>query len=220
MKETLRFLNDLKDNNNREWFDANKKRYQQLHEQFKQFAAKLILGINEFDDFVGHIDPKDCIFRIYRDIRFSPNKAPYKTNFGVYMARGGRKSIYAGYYFHIEPGESFLSGGIYMAAPEVMKRIREDIELYAGDFLAIVGSKEFTGAFQYFEDERLKRVPQGFDRNSPVAEYLKLKHITPFHAMSDNDLLSDHLLDAALAHYRILKPLNDFLNRSVRGLKA
>lgn len=220
MISSLEFLKALKDNNNRDWFNANKDWFLKSSEEFKQHTNALIAGINEFDDFVGTLDSKDCIFRIYRDVRFSPNKEPYKTNFGAYMSRGGRKGIYAGYYFHLDAESSFVSGGIYMAAPDIMKQIREDIELYSDEFLAIVNDKKFAKTFSFFENEKLKRVPQGFDKDSPMAEYLKFKHITPYKNMSESDLKSKDLIKNALDVYKTLKPLNDFINRSVRGLRG
>lgn len=219
MKASLEFLKLVKQNNNRDWFNENKGLFLKSAEEFKQFANQLILGINNFDDFVGLVDPKDCIFRIYRDVRFSPNKEPYKTNFGAYISRGGRKGIYAGYYFHLDAESSFISGGIYMAAPDIMKQIREDIDIYSDEFLAIVNDKKFAKTFSFFENEKLSRVPQGFDKNSPMGDFLKFKHITPYHNLSDKEISSDNLLDLTLDVYKTLKPLNDFLNRSVRGLK-
>ncbi len=219
MKEALDFLKALKANNDREWFTANKERYIQSSDEFKSFVNQLIAGINEFDSFVGPMDPKDCIFRIYRDVRFSHDKAPFKTNLGAYIAKGGRKSPYAGYYFHLDAEASFASGGIYMAPPDVMKRIREDIDLYPEDFLAIVNDKKFKETFQFFDEEKLKRVPQGFDKESPVAEYLKFKHITPYHSLSEKNIADKNILNNTIKVFETLKPLVDFLNRSIKGMK-
>lgn len=218
MKEALEFLKALKLNNDREWFNANKVKFQQTSEEFKSFVGLLIAGINEFDDSVGSVDPKDCIFRIYRDVRFSHDKAPFKTNFGAYIAKGGRKSPYAGYYFHLDAEASFASGGVYMAPTDVMKRIREDIDIYSDEFLAIVEEKKFKETFQFFEEDRLKRVPQGFDKDSVVADYLKFKHITPYHSLSEKDIADKNLLKNALDVYKSMKPLVDFLNRSIKGI--
>ncbi len=218
MKAALEFLQELKVNNDREWFNENKNLFLQSSEEFKRFVNLLIAGINEFDSSVGALDPKDCVFRIYRDVRFSHDKAPYKTNFGAYIAKGGRKSPYAGYYFHLDADASFASGGIYMAPAEVMKRIREDIDLYPEEFLAIVYDKKFKATFQFFDEDKLKRVPQGFDNDSLVADYLKFKHITPYHSLSSDDIADKNLLKNTLDVYRLMKPLVDFLNRSIRGL--
>jgi uncharacterized protein (TIGR02453 family) len=218
MKASLEFLRLLKQNNNRDWFNENKKIFQQSSEEFNKFVSLLIAGINEFDSSIGLVEPKDCIFRIYRDVRFSHDKDPYKTNFGAYIAKGGRKSPYAGYYFHLDAEESFASGGIYMAPSDVMKQIREDMDLYPEDFLAIVNDKKFASTFKFFEDEKLKRVPQGFDKDSPVAEFLKFKHVTPYHSLSDKDIASADLLNSTLKKYATMKPLVDFLNRSIKGM--
>jgi len=218
MNLVLDFLKSLKSNNNREWFNENKQLYLQSSEEFKRFVNQLIAGINEFDNSVGPIDPKDCIFRIYRDVRFSHDKVPFKTNYGAYIAKGGRKSPYAGYYFHLDADDSFASGGIYMAEPAIMKRIREDIDLYPEDFLAIINEKKFKETFQFFDEDRLKRVPQGFDKDSPVAEYLKFKHLTPYHTLSEMDIARKDLLKHTLKIFETMKPLVDFLNRSVRGI--
>jgi uncharacterized protein (TIGR02453 family) len=218
MKSALEFIKALKENNDRDWFNANKEWFQKSSEQFKTFTNLLIAGINEFDDSVGSVDPKDCIFRIYRDVRFSPNKSPFKTNFGAYIAKGGRKSPYAGYYFHLDADDSFASGGVYMAPTEVMKRIREDIDLYPDEFLGIVNEKKFKETFQFFDEDRLKRVPLGFDKDSPVSDFLKFKHITPYHSLSYKDIEDKSLLKNTLGVYNTLKPLVDFLNRSIKGL--
>jgi uncharacterized protein (TIGR02453 family) len=219
MKSAQEFLIALKENNNREWFNTNKKWYHQSSEEFNFFVNHLIIGINKFDKTLGAIEPKDCAFRIYRDVRFSANKDPFKTNFGAYIAAGGRKSPYAGYYFHLDAEDSFASGGIYMAEPAVMKRIREDIDLYPEEFLAIVNNKRFAETFKFFDDEKLKRVPLGFDKDSLVVEYLKFKHLTPYHSLSEKEIANKDLLQITLKVFEAMKPLVDFLNRSIRGLK-
>ncbi len=212
---TLSFLGELKLNNNREWFNIHRPEYDAARENYRKLVNELIAGIKQFDPTIGTLEAKDCWFRINRDIRFSPNKEPYKTNMGAYIARGGRKSTFAGYYFHLEPGASFISGGIYMAPPENMKRIRSEINAYSNEFLKIVSSKVFSSAFSNFDSESLKRVPQGFSADSPVADYLKMKHITPYRAMSDTDLTSKNLLSSSLNTFKALQPLVQFLNRAI-----
>lgn len=215
LPSTLSFLRELKQNNNRDWFNIHRPEYEAARENYGIFVNQLIAGIKEFDPSIGTLEAKDCWFRINRDIRFSPNKEPYKTNMGAYIARGGRKSPSAGYYFHLEPDASFVSGGIYMAPPENMKRIRSEINAYSNEFLKIVSSKVFTSAFSSFDSESLKRVPQGFSADSPVADYLKMKHITPYRAMSDTDLASKNLLASCLSTFKVLYPLVQFLNRAI-----
>lgn len=213
---TIEFLTELKDNNYREWFQENKNRYTQSTDNLKQLLLELIAGINEFDKSLGIIEPTDCLFRIYRDVRFSPNKEPYKTNLGAYIALGGRKSTFAGYYFHIEPNASFLSGGIYMAPNDIMKRIREEILDNEDEFLKIVESKNFKKNFVFDETEKLKKLPRGFESGSKVDEFLKLKHITPFHELSNSELLKSNIMEHALNVYREMYPLIAFLNRAIK----
>jgi uncharacterized protein (TIGR02453 family) len=214
-QSTIHFLADLKVNNNRDWFNANRIRYENSRSEYFAFVNQLIAGIKHFDHSIGTLEAKECTFRINRDIRFSPNKEPYKTNMGAYMARGGRKSPYAGYYFHLEPGASFVSGGIYMAPPENMKKIRVEMDTYSEEFLSIVNGKKFKGSFSQFDSESLKRIPQGFSVDSPVAEYLKMKHITPFREMKDTELTSNNLLISTLEAFSNMQPLVAFLNRAL-----
>lgn len=127
MKNVIEFLSGLKANNNREWFQANKNQYEESREKILFITELLINEIRKFDKDIPAMDPKDCLFRIYRDVRFSHDKQPYKTHFGSYIARGGRKSTRAGYYFHIDPDASFLGGGIYMPESNVIKALRNAI---------------------------------------------------------------------------------------------
>ena len=128
MKRTIiNFLKDLEQNNNREWFQANKVHYDTAKAEFETFINSLIPAIAKFDDSVKLITAKECIFRIFRDVRFAKDKSPYKTNFGAFIAKGGRKNHGPGYYFHLQPGECFLSGGVWMPSPDIMKKIRQEI---------------------------------------------------------------------------------------------
>ena len=213
--DTLSFLNDLQHNNNREWFNENRTRYEKARDNFKLFVEQLIARLSSIDSSIGTPEAKDCIFRIYRDVRFSHNKSPYKTNMGAYVAKGSRKGMYAGYYFHIEPNASFLSGGIYHIPNSILKKVREDIDYYADDFISIVQDPQFVEVFQSLGDDSLKRVPTGFAPDSPVAEYLKLKSITPSHALSNEQLISKGLLDYAESIYQRMHPLISFINRAI-----
>jgi uncharacterized protein (TIGR02453 family) len=215
LQDTLSFLHKLKENNNREWFNQNRQFYEQAKKHFVSFVEELIPSIKEFDSSLGLIEVKDCLFRIYRDIRFSPNKVPYKTNMGAYIARGGRKSPFAGYYFHVEPNASFVSGGIYMAEPNTMRKVRMDIETYQEKFLEIVENKYFQNTFSSLGNESLKRVPQGFSPQSPVAQYRMLKHITPTHFLSDKALEDPKLLGSVVDLFRAMYPLVDFINIAI-----
>lgn len=159
-KSSLSFLQHLKENNNRDWFQANKHLYADAQEDFENLITRLIPRINQFDATIGSLEASDCIFRIYRDVRFSASKLPYKCHFGAYIAPSGRKSTLAGYYVHIEPQASYLSGGIYMASNPTMLRIRNEIAALADEFLLIVEGEEFKAAFTSLGDESLKKMPK------------------------------------------------------------
>jgi uncharacterized protein (TIGR02453 family) len=212
------FLSNLAENNTRDWFAANKNLYEAANSNFLNFTNSLIAAIGSFDKNINSIDAKDCVFRIYRDVRFSHDKSPYKTNMGAYIARGGRKSQFAGYYFHLQPNESFLSGGIYMAQPQIMRRVREEIVDYSEKFLEIIEHSGFKSSFSSLGEDSLKRVPQGFNSNPLVTKYLILKHITPHHNLTINDLSSPLLLDYSISIFKEMFPLIEFLNNAIEDL--
>lgn len=208
------FLNDLKANNNREWFQANKDRYNKARLEFEAFINNLIPRIREIDPLVDMITAKDCVFRIYRDVRFSHDKAPYKTNMGAYIARGGKGSMLAGYYVHFEPGASMLAGGLYMPPPETLKKVREEIYYQADGFKKIINQKKFLDCFGQIEDsEKMKNPPKGFSKDFPDIELLKFRNYAVMHLVSDETAVKEDFSDYSLAVFRILYPLNDWFNR-------
>ncbi|MDD2195859.1 MAG: DUF2461 domain-containing protein [Bacteroidales bacterium] len=213
--KTVNFLNNLKENNTREWFNDNRSEYEFARQNFSDFTNSLIAAIASFDKSIGTLEAKDCTFRIYRDMRFSANKTPYKTNMGAYISRGGKKSSFAGYYFHLEPNGSFISGGIYTPSSSVLNSIRKDMETYPEEFMGIVESKDFINTFPSIGSESLKKVPRGFSPDSPVANYLKLKHITPTHSVSNQMLVSNEFLAYAISAYKRMLPLIEFLNEAI-----
>ncbi|HWA06652.1 MAG TPA: DUF2461 domain-containing protein, partial [Ignavibacteria bacterium] len=175
-KSTIDFLKKLKKNNNRDWFNANKKLYEDARYDFEVFVFELIQKIAEFDETVSGLEPKDCMFRIYKDVRFSKDKTPYKTNFGAAINKGGRKLSIAGYYIHISPTEYFLGSGLYMPSPEKLLAVRNNISAKSAKFKSIVEGKEFKKNFgKLWNGDTLKTVPKGFDKEHPMGEYLKLK---------------------------------------------
>jgi uncharacterized protein (TIGR02453 family) len=204
------FLRDLKTNNNREWFQLNKDRYNQARQAFESFVNDLIPMIRTVDPLVDMVTAKDCVFRIYRDVRFSGDKSPYKTNMGAYIARGGKSSVMAGYYVHFEPGESFLAGGLYMPPAETLKKIREEIYYQAEDFKKIIWSKEFTDCFGQLDDpDKMKNPPKGF----PDINLLKFRSYAAMHRVPDHIAMSENYLKYALNVFRTLYPLNAYFNR-------
>ena len=211
------FLRDLVANNNRDWFAANKERYQTTLDAFREEVAWFIARIGEFDERVKYLTPEECLFRIYRDIRFSPNKLPYKNHFGAYICpNGGRKSLLSGYYLHLQPDGSFLSGGIYCPQPAALKQLRESIELNYHELAAIANEKPFKKAFDgIVSPEVLKRVPTGFSPDSPAAEWLKYKHFIVEHPLTEAELVAADFREKALDVFRAMKPFNDFCNESL-----
>ena len=208
---TLQFLNTLEKNNNREWFNENKNLYLEAKEDVELFVESLIQEIAPFDEEILKIDPKKAVFRIYRDVRFSKNKIPYKTHFGASLGMGKGTKI-SGYYLHIEPGKSFLAGGVYNPEPAVLKQIRNEIRASGDDLLKIIEHKDFRNNFRGLSIEhKLQRVPAGFEKDHPMAEYLKLKSFTVSHPISDEALLDSQAAKNFAKILKSIKPLNDFL---------
>lgn len=212
MKAILQFLTDLTENNNRKWFNANRERYESAREKMLFLTEVLIGEVRKFDKDIPAIDPKECLFRIYRDIRFSPDKSPYKTHFGSFIAKGGFKSGRAGYYFHIQPGESFLSGGIYMPAPDVLKALRTGIIDHPEELVSITESPGFKKHFSGVEGEKLKKPPKGFPADFKYSELLKYKSLYVWKQLTDEDLCGDGFIQKAEDVFRAVFPLNRFLN--------
>ena len=208
---TLQFLRNLEKNNSREWFNENKTLYQEAQQDVISFVEKLIEEMADFDEEIGKLEAKKSVFRIYRDTRFSKDKTPYKTNFGAGLGMGKGNKI-SGYYLHIEPGKSFLAGGVYKPEPSVLKTIRQEISAFGDEFKAILEQDEFRNYFRGLSvEDKLKKVPQGFEKDDKMAEYLKLKHFIVTHPISDEQLLSENAVKEFTKIFKAMKPLNDFL---------
>ena len=208
---TLQFLRNLEKNNNREWFNENKTLYHEAQQDVISFVEKLIEEMADFDEEMGKLEAKKSVFRIYRDTRFSKDKTPYKTNFGAGLGMGKGNKI-SGYYLHIEPGKSFLAGGVYKPEPSVLKTIRQEISAFGDEFLEILEQDEFRNYFRGLSvEDKLKKVPQGFEKDDKMAEYLKLKHFIVTHPISDEQLLSENAVKEFTEIFKAMKPLNDFL---------
>lgn len=218
MKNILTFLKALKQNNNRDWFNKNKSQYETARKQFEGFVDILIMKIKEFDDTIDVNAAKECTFRIYRDVRFSKNKEPYKPNFGAYIAKGGRKSEYAGYYIHAEPCASFAGGGIYCPQPKVLKAVREDIYNDSSVIKKIINKPNFKTVFPEMYGEKLKTAPRGFPKDFPDIQLLNFKSYTVIKELPDKDLTAGSFLDNLLSIFKTQKPFNDYLNTVIKGL--
>ncbi|RAW02412.1 DUF2461 domain-containing protein [Pseudochryseolinea flava] len=212
---TLSFLKKLARNNNRDWFNEHKHEYEAAREDMVLFVEKLIAEIATFDEEIGGVDARKSLFRIHRDTRFSHNKDPYKINFGASIVNGRGKPR-AGYYFHLQPGKSFLAGGIYMLENEALKNVRKEISGHAESFIKVVSDKKFCQHFGALSEEgKMKRVPLGFEKDDPMGEYLKLKHFVGVHQVSDEAILEGDACKKFSKVYRSLKPLNGFINASL-----
>ncbi len=215
MKEILDYLKDLEANNTREWFDQNRSRYDATHKKFLAVAGILIHEIRQFDGEIPVLNPKDCVFRIFRDVRFSNDKRPYKSNYGCFIARGGRKSGYAGYYLHIQPGECFLSGGIYMPPPEHLQAIRQEIYYHPQDYMAIIENKEFRATYTLEYFDKLKTAPKGYPKEWEHLELIKNRNYAVGHMVKEEELYAPDFLKKAIEILKIIYPFNRYLNRAV-----
>ena len=213
MVEIIEFLAELSENNNREWFAAHKEQYKAIDLRLKEFAAKLIQGIAAFDPSVANLTVADCTYRIYRDIRFSHDKRPYKTWSGVFVAPHGKKAGYAGYYIHFEPSGCFLYAGSHCPEPIALKSIREEI-LDNGDNM--VAAIENSNGFRLCTENTLKRTPKDFPTNHKYDNLLRLKDFGVEKPLN-SQLLSDSttLLQTAVDNFRSIYPLVEILNRAI-----
>jgi uncharacterized protein (TIGR02453 family) len=215
---TLLFLKQLAKNNNKPWFDANRKKYDEAKKDFENFIQALIEQFGKKDPPIAALTAKSCLFRINRDIRFSKDKTPYKKNFAASINRGGKKSVLAGYYFHLEPGNSFIGGGIWMPMPAETQKIRQEIDYCYDEFKKIIHSKKFAGIYAGLDREDailLTNVPKGYTKDNPAAEFLKLKSWVAMSPLTDAALTSKGLLKQSVEALSAIQPLIDFLNRAV-----
>lgn len=213
--DTLSFLKNLHKNNNKDWFDAHRDTYEVAKANFKEFVEELILGISKFDPAVKHLEAKNCIFRINRDVRFSKDKSPYKNNFGASISPGGKKSFTAGYYFHLQPGASFLAGGMWQPEPVNLNAIRQEIDYNPEEFSKILKAKSFKEYFGCLsEEDKLKAVPKGYDKTHPQIELLKHKSFIVVHDLTDKAVLTKDFKKDAANILKAIHPMNLFLRRA------
>lgn len=216
MKKAISFLKKLEKNNDRDWFNANKDEFEEAKIEFTEFVGKLIGGISKFDPEMIGTDAKNCLFRIYRDVRFSKDKKPYKTNFGASINPGGRKSQVPGYYIHIQPGASFLAGGKYMPSSPELLAIRNRVVKEPKMIVKISNAKLFKEYFGEIRGERLKTAPKGFDKDHEMIKYLRLKSFIAYHdKLSQKTILDPKFDKYAVKIFKAMKPLNDFLREVI-----
>jgi len=216
---TLAFLSELKANNDRLWFGEHKPEYQQAYSEMLETVVQLLVAISAFDGEIAtsHLDPKSCIMRINRDIRFSREKSPYKTNFFAFINKCGRKSPWGGYYFHLEPGGSFAGGGIYMPEPAVLEQTRRKINDNFQEWQAILADKAFATQFPkgVLPSGKLVRPPKGYESSNPAMEYLKFKGYYTQRFFADQEVTDPGFVGELTKVFSTIHPLVQFLNRAL-----
>jgi|WetSurMetagenome_2_1015567.scaffolds.fasta_scaffold223826_1 uncharacterized protein (TIGR02453 family) len=213
-KSTIVFLSDLSRNNNKDWFGLNRSRYEVAKSNFELFVQEIIDGIATEDKILKGLDAKTCMFRINRDIRFSHDKSIYKTHFGAFIVKGGRnnRDKHAGYYLHVEPGNSMIAGGAYMPPSPFLSEIRDKINEEGDKLQRIISDKEFIQNFGRLEGESLSGSPRGYQKNHPYIDLLKMKSFFVMKSISDKEILCKESSDLIIRKFLLTKPLNDFLN--------
>lgn len=213
---TIQFLKALKKNNNKEWFDKNRKIYEQAKADYLNFVTILLNEIQGFDTSLMELQPKQCIFRLNRDVRFSKNKDPYKTNFGASFSKGAKKVQSAGYYFHLEPGENFVGGGLWMPMAPDLNKVRQEIDYCYKEFSSILKKPAFKSTYGDMDNSmKLVRPPKGFDIDNPALEYLKLKSFVVTRSIKDTELTDKQLVKNVVKDFKTIAPLVHFLNRAI-----
>ncbi len=212
----LKFLQSLARNNNRDWFEKNKPTYLRAKGEFELFLVSFLAELAKFDTSVRSLDPRKLAFRIYRDVRFSKDKRPYKTNMGAGISPAGKLVQDPGYYIHIEPGKSFIAGGMYMPDPSNLAKIRQEIDYNATKLNKILKAASFQKLYPSLDDfDKLKTAPKGYPKDHPQIELLKHKSFIVSHSFSDRDVKSKAFVKQVAASARVLKPLNDFLKEAI-----
>lgn len=217
-KTTLQFLTDLKTNNHRAWFLSQELAYTTAKANVLNNISSILLALEKTDKRFSEISPASCLFRINRDVRFSANKAPYKTNFGAALNIYGKKSVAAGFYLHIEPGNSFIGGGMYMPPSNILEAVRQEIDYQYEEFSSIINAPLFVKQFGALDmSYSLKKVPRPYNMAHPAAPWLKLKSFVAFKEFSDKAITNITFDKKAIEALIALMPLINFLNRCVEN---
>jgi uncharacterized protein (TIGR02453 family) len=212
VRAVLQFLEKLEENNNREWFLDNKSEYENVKKQVSVLTEELLRYLKSIDTNLVHLEPKDCTYRIYRDVRFSKDKSPYKNHIGLFFAKGGKSSFGPGYYVHFQKGESFVGGGVYVPDAEKLKAIRQEIYYNIDDFLSIINKESFRKYYDGIYDYgKLKKAPMGFDADFEYIDILKNKSYVVSSPLDVGGMSSEEVVDYAKGAFWELKPFVDFM---------
>jgi len=214
---TVKFLKDLKKNNNKPWFEKNKQVYLDAKEDIELYVEQVIEGFGKIDADINPLHPKDCTYRIYRDVRFSSDKTPYKTNMGAYLNKGGKKSPTAGYYMHVEPGRSMAGGGLWMPMAPELSKVRQEIDYNYAEWSKIIGDRNFKKVFPdgLDQEEKLSRPPKGYDDENPAIEFLKLKSFIVTRTFTDAEVQAKSFLKEIIKTFTAMDVFVHFLNRAL-----
>lgn len=212
----LDFMARLAANNNKEWMDAHRQEYQQARSYFKALTAQVLDGLKETDESLQNVRPEDCLFRINRDVRFSPNKVPYKLWMSAAIAEGGRHAESSHYYFHLQPGgESLAAGGIYTPSPEQLRKIRQEIDYNAGELKKIVDEPRFKEIWGPIQGDKLQRPPKGYPADHPNLALLQLKSYMALHTYTDDEVRDPAFVQNLIEALRSVQPFHEYLNVAI-----
>lgn len=214
----IQFLKELHDNNNKSWFDENRKRYEGFKSEYHNLTEIILSEMKKIDSSLSGLNTKDCVFRINKDIRFSKDKTPYKTYLGINMTPFGKKMSLASYYIHIQEGQSFVGGGLYMPTAELLNKARKEIHYFYDEFKQILEHPDFKNSYNALDENdkiKLVRPPKGYTEDDPAIEYLKLKSFTATIPIADKKLTDKNFVANTVEHLKALFPLIQFLNRGI-----
>ncbi|MFC3561935.1 DUF2461 domain-containing protein [Pedobacter jamesrossensis] len=215
-RDTLGFIKEVAENNNREWFAENKQKYEDTKANVLELLTSIIPELSKIDPLISaELDPKKCLLRIYRDVRFSKNKDPYKNNFGIWFSSKSKGGNEPGYYLHIQPGKSFIAGGYWMPEASHLKLIRQEIDYNIGDFKEIINNKDFKKDFNFGSGATLKNAPKGYDPADPNIEYLKLKSFEAVMELQDEEFFKPTIVNKLVSSFKTVSPLVAFLRNAI-----
>jgi len=215
-KLTLKFLKDIAKNNNRNWFEKNKPRYLEVKNGFDDFLEEVHRHLLKFDQSLANLNPRKIAFRIYRDVRFSKDKRPYKTNMGAGFSSKGKMEQEPGYYVHIEPGKSFIAGGLYMPDAANLAKVRQEIDYNPDRLLKILNDRKFRKLYKQLDEwDKLKTAPKGYAKDHPHIEILKNKSFVVSHRFTDAEVASKTFAKKVADAAKVLKSFNDFLAEAI-----
>ncbi len=219
MRPYLKFLTALAENNHKGWMDDNKKWYLDSREEFLEDVDVMLKGVAVFEPAMAAFKAKDCMFRINRDVRFSANKNPYKNNFSAYFSPKGKKVEWPGYYVHVQPGASFIGGGLWMPSSDALKKIRREIDYSGAELRKILESKAVSEVYSGIAGEKLKTSPRDYDADHEFIEFLRLKSFILSKPLEDRDIDSGKFITVALDGFQRMKPFQDFLSKAIEDVE-